>query len=149
MQRELNYFISILVRMPYCAVYNCSSSSNVDKNLSFFGFPKDVGLQKAWRHYCRRKKFKLTKYSKICGKHFTPDQYSRYPPRLVEYPNARAQLKDDAVPDVEWPTDDKCSTSSNMQNKSPAFGAYKKRQRLEVRMFFFLLFDQSYISVIL
>ena len=147
MQRELNYFISILVRMPYCAVYNCSSSSNVDKNLSFFGFPKDVGLQKAWRHYCRRKKFKLTKYSKICGKHFTPDQYSRYPPRLAElgYPNARAQLKDDAVPDVEWPTEDKCSTSSNMQNKSPAFGAYKKRQRLEVRIFFNNLINLIYL----
>lgn len=39
--------------------------------------------------------------------------------RLAElgYPNARVQLKDDAVPDVEWPNEDKCSTSSNMQLK--------------------------------
>ncbi|XP_061179525.1 52 kDa repressor of the inhibitor of the protein kinase-like [Saccostrea echinata] len=120
--------------MPYCAVYNCSSSSKVDKNVSFFRFPKDAGLQKAWVHYCRRRDLKLTKYSKICEKHFTPDQYSRYPPRLAElgYPNARAQLKDDAVPDVEWPTQDECSTSSSTERKPSGFGAFRKRQRLEV-----------------
>jgi hypothetical protein len=121
--------------MPYCAVYNCSSSSKVDKNVSFFAFPKDAGFQKAWIHYCRRRDLVLTKHSKICGKHFTPDQYSRYPPRLAElgYPNARAQLKDDAVPDVLWPTQDECSTSSATQEKSSGFGAFRKRQRLEVK----------------
>ncbi|XP_055997738.1 52 kDa repressor of the inhibitor of the protein kinase-like [Ostrea edulis] len=120
--------------MPYCAVYNCSTSSKVDKNVSFFRFPKDAGLQKAWVHYCRRRDLTLTKCSKICEKHFTPDQYSRYPPRLAElgYPNARAQLKDDAVPDVEWPTQGECSTSSNTEKKPSGYGAYRKRQILQV-----------------
>lgn len=61
-------------------------------------------VKKIWIHYCHRKDFIVTKHSRICGKHFSPNQYSRYPPRLAElgYPNARAQLKEDAVPDIPW-----------------------------------------------
>lgn len=84
-----------VVKMVYCVVYNCSTCSNVEKNVSFFGFPKDNACKKIWIHYCHRKDFIVTKHSRICGKHFSPNQYSRYPPRLAElgYPNTRAQMQ--------------------------------------------------------
>jgi hypothetical protein len=124
-----------LAEMVYCVVYNCSTCSNVDKNVSFFGFPKDNARQKIWIHYCRRKDFVLTKHSKICSKHFTPSQYLRYPARLAElgYPNARAQLKDDAVPDVPWATS---SESTSTCTKKKSCGAYSKRRKLEVIIIF-------------
>ncbi|XP_061165456.1 uncharacterized protein LOC133174359 [Saccostrea echinata] len=92
--------------MPYCAVYKCFSSSNVDKNVSFFQIPKDVTLQKIWLRYCNRREFTFNKHSRLCSKHFTPEQYLRLPSRMAElgYPNARAQLKNGAIPDVPWTT---------------------------------------------
>lgn len=119
--------------MVYCVVYNCSTSSNVDKNVSFFGFPKDNTRQKLWIHYCRRRDFVVTKHSKICSKHFSPSQYSRHPSRLAAlgYPNARAQLKQDAAPDVPWVTKNK-STRIKNKKKSASCGTYRKRRKLEV-----------------
>lgn len=120
--------------MVYCVVYNCTTRSTV-KNVSFFGFPKDKARQKAWIHYCRRKDFVVTIHSRMCAKHFSPSQYLRYPSRLAElgYPNARAQLKDDAVPDIPWATNKKSAASSN--KKPRPYGAYRKRRRLEVRYY--------------
>ena len=64
-----------VAEMVYCVVYNCSTSSNVDKYVPFFSFPKDNARQKIWIHYCQRMNFVVTKHSRICGKHFSPIQF--------------------------------------------------------------------------
>jgi hypothetical protein len=76
-------------------------------------FPKDQPRFKAWVHYCKRQDFTPSKYSKICGKHFTKSQYSRDPARLsgLGYPGARPALKDDDIPVVV--NDEVCMTRHN------------------------------------
>lgn len=78
----------------------------------------------------------MTKHSRICEKHFSPNQYSRYSPRLAElgYPNARAQLKEDAVPDIPWTYRSEDATGSS--KTSVSYGAYRKRRNAEVYMYF-------------
>lgn len=46
------------------------------------------------------------------------------------YPNARALLNDDAIPDVPWATNKESTTRSNKTSRP--YGAYRKRRRLEV-----------------
>lgn len=55
-----------------------------------------------------------------------------YPPRLAElgYPNARAQLKEDAVPDIPWTYRSEDATGSS--KTSVPYGAYRKRRKIEV-----------------
>jgi hypothetical protein len=130
--------------MVYCVVYNCFTSSNADKNVSngnadksvsFFSFPKDEARKDLWVQYCQRRDFVVTKHSKICSKHFTSSQYLRLPSRLAElgYTNARALLKEDAVPDVPWRTD-KESVEQNKKNKPTSHGGCRsiRKRKLEV-----------------
>lgn len=63
----------------------------------------------------------MTKHKRVCEKHFSPSQYSRCSPILAElgYPNARAQLKENAVPDILWTYRNEDATGS-----SKTFGSY-------------------------
>lgn len=126
--RAINFSV---VKMVYCVVYNCSTCSNVERNVSFLVFQRIMLVKKIWIHYCHRKDLIATKHSRICGKHFSPNQYSRYPPRLAElgYPNARAQLKEDAVPDIPWTYRSEDATGSS--KTYVPYGAYRKRRKIE------------------
>ena len=57
--------------MPtYCSVYGCSCSSAKSHELSFFQFPKDAKLLKAWIARVRRENFTPTVTSYVCSRHF-------------------------------------------------------------------------------
>ena len=117
--------------MPYCVVWGCKSDSSTDKTVSWFSFPKDQPRFKAWVHYCKRQDFTPSKYSKICGKHFTKSQYSRDPARLAElgYPGARAVLKDDAIPDIPVVVND-----DSPAPKKPRKAKFQKKRKNDVCM---------------
>lgn len=74
----------------------------------------------------------MTKHSNICAKHFSPSQYSRYPSKLAElgYPNARAQLHEDAVLDIPWAYRTEGATGSS--KTSVLYGSYRKGPKLEL-----------------
>jgi len=57
--------------MVQCAVWNCNSSNNgKDCQLSFFRFPQDKVLQRAWKSFCRREDNFNPATSFICLLHF-------------------------------------------------------------------------------
>ncbi len=57
--------------MPsYCSVYGCSYSSAKNPELSFFQYPKDAKMLKAWVTRVRRENFTPTSTSYVCSRHF-------------------------------------------------------------------------------
>src|SRR5277367_4661821 len=63
--------------MPkFCCVPNCHSSSDRDKNVSFFSFPLSNKTQKKeWIFHIKRDpgpNFNLNIHTRVCSKHFTP-----------------------------------------------------------------------------
>ena len=59
--------------MPmYCSVYGCSCPSEKNQELSFFQYPKDSKLLRAWTVRVRRENFTPRKSSYVCSNHFVP-----------------------------------------------------------------------------
>ena len=116
--------------MTYCVVWGCKSDSSTSKTFSWLSFPKDQSRFKAQVHYCKHQDFTPSKYSKICGKHFTKSQYSRDPARLAElgYPGARAALKDDAIPDIPVVVNDDSPAAKKTRN------TFQKKRKNEIFM---------------
>ena len=51
-------------------VPNCSSNSNRTPKLSFYKFPKNAQLKKAWLHWIGRAHFKPNEHHRVCSTHF-------------------------------------------------------------------------------
>lgn len=64
------------VKMPYyCTVPQCTSLAGRAKDVSFHQFPRDEVLGTQWNSILKRNK-PYTKYSKVCSRHFTSDDYT-------------------------------------------------------------------------
>ena len=64
--------------MPWCIAVDCNSNifkSNRDKNVSFYGLPKDENLKKRWLQNIKREN--LPKDKKICHLHFEEHCFKR------------------------------------------------------------------------
>jgi len=62
----------------FCSGFNCTSSSDVQKELIFHKFPlNDKEKLKKWVHAVRRKDFKPTSSSFLCSLHFTENDYNK------------------------------------------------------------------------
>ena len=88
--------------MGFCSVPGCSNRSGRDST-SFHKFPlKNAKLLQQWIHNIKRKDFTPTKYSKVCGEHFTKECF--VPDKSVFCPSLKPlpykQLRSDAVPTV-------------------------------------------------
>ena len=84
--------------MPkYCCVYGCYSSREKDQGLSFFQFPKDTKLLKAWTCRIRREDFTPTSSSYVCSRHFADDDFTN---SNTDTPSTfkKKRLKKGAVP---------------------------------------------------
>ncbi|CAH1396345.1 unnamed protein product [Nezara viridula] len=77
-----------------CSAYNCSSRHKKESGISFYTFPRDPVMRKKWIIAMKRKNFEPTYSSRVCSKHFTPDQYQIRPNCNFEL------LKPDSVPSV-------------------------------------------------
>ena len=86
--------------MPmYCSVYGCSCSSEKNPELSFFQYPKDSKLLRAWTVRVRRENFTPTISSYVCSNHF--EQSDIYIPQ-TDTPSAfrKQRLRTGALPSV-------------------------------------------------
>ena len=89
--------------MVSCAAFGCNNRGTKGNGLSFFFFPKDGQLRKAWIHYCRRWNFDPTSGHRLCSTHFTRDCFERDPLRMMEIGvdgTFKRRLKPDATPNV-------------------------------------------------
>lgn len=79
-----------------CAAFNCTSRWKRKSNISFHFFPVENGrLLKKWVTATNRKNFKPNKYSVLCSRHFTEDDYHMKLPNTV-----RRRLKNNAIPTI-------------------------------------------------
>ncbi|XP_012266958.2 THAP domain-containing protein 1-like isoform X1 [Athalia rosae] len=78
---------------PHCCVRTCRNQRG--KGVHLFGFPmKNYPLLKKWVAAIDQDEFYPTKYSTICSKHFTPDDFQNRPAPLA------VRVKKEAVPSV-------------------------------------------------
>lgn len=63
--------------MTQCVAFKCNIWSK--KGVSMYRFPKDPKIRRIWIRNLRRNGFKVTEYSKLCARHFTPDQFTTHP----------------------------------------------------------------------
>ncbi|KAF0748144.1 THAP domain-containing protein 2-like [Aphis craccivora] len=60
----------------YCSSFNCTSSSDIGKDLSFHKFPlKDKDRLQKWVHAVQRKDFKPSSSSTLCSLHFNKTDF--------------------------------------------------------------------------
>lgn len=58
----------------HCCVPLCTASSKFNGYLSFHGFPVQTELRRRWLGNIRRDHFTISSHTKVCSRHFTPDQ---------------------------------------------------------------------------
>ncbi|CAB9538847.1 hypothetical protein BROOK1789B_157 [Bathymodiolus brooksi thiotrophic gill symbiont] len=124
--------------MVSCAAFGCNNRGTKGNGLSFFSFPKDGQLRKAWIHYCRRWNFDPTSGHRLCSTHFTRDCFERDPLRMMELGvdgTFKRRLKPDAAPNVPLASPDpekKNGETPVVQHLHIRRGALQKRQKAEV-----------------
>ncbi|CAI6355295.1 unnamed protein product [Macrosiphum euphorbiae] len=100
-----------------CAVANCKQHSGnaiqYGYNISFHRFPEDLQLQQIWAQKCKRNDEWNPKTSCICSMHFTPHSFAHdLKAELYGYVPSFRNLKENAVPTLNLPTDSEVSKSS-------------------------------------
>ena len=124
--------------MVSCAAFGCNNRGTKGNGLSFFSFPKDGQLRKAWIHYCRRWNFNPTSGHRLCSAHFTRDCFERDPFRMMELGvggTFKRRLKPGATPNVPLASLDpekKDGETPVIQYLHIPRGALQKRQKVEV-----------------
>ncbi|CAI6365948.1 unnamed protein product [Macrosiphum euphorbiae] len=79
----------------FCSGFNCISSSDVRKDLSFHKFPlKEKERLQKWVHAVRRKDFKPTSSSTLCSLHFNENDF------YSAVVSGKQMLKKSAVPTI-------------------------------------------------
>lgn len=66
--------------MPMCSVYGCSESDKSSQQFHFYRFPnrkKSPNRYKKWVDFCKRKNFKPSENSRLCSKHFKPEDFNQ------------------------------------------------------------------------
>ena len=74
----------------------CLASGRYNSAISFHSFPKNASLRAKWMHQVRRTGFTVTQHTKVCSRHFKPQEL-----RISE--KGRRTVVADAVPSLfEW-----------------------------------------------
>ena len=121
--------------MVQCAAFNCQNYSKSGYGVSFFRFPKDKALLKAWIHFIKRKNFKPTEHSRICSVHFTRECFEQNLDVLDQLgiKPAKLTLTKGAIPTIfNFNTGNKdpkrCCSASDVEDRP----AYSRRKKVEV-----------------
>ena len=78
--------------------WECHFRAKFNGVLSFHGFPTQLDLRRQWLVNIRRENFTITSHSKVCSRHFAPDQLIN--PTTLD---GRRRLVKGAVPMLfEW-----------------------------------------------
>ena len=80
--------------VKYCVAPGCSKNDR-DKTVNFHCLPK---LLKMWTTNVKLKNSTISKHSRICSSHFTPDWFKRDLPAVLLGLPPKHRLKSDAVP---------------------------------------------------
>lgn len=126
--------------MVYCAAFGCNNEAQKGNGISFFTFPKDIHLKKAWTHYCRRWDFVPKSGHRLCSVHFSNNCYAMDPDTFANLGMAasfKRRLKPGAIPDVPLLPDNDIKDGERLTIPSRR-GAFEKRRKAEVTSFTYL-----------
>lgn len=86
--------------MVYCAAFECNNDSRHNNTVSYHCFPTDKAIRDQWLAKISRADLVLTKNSRLCSAHFTPDDYKRDLRAELTGQRGKRELKDDAIPSI-------------------------------------------------
>ena len=98
MQYLLRLFSSL--KMVYCAAFDCNNDSRYTTGISYHCFPRDEALRSQWLAKISRADLVVSKNSRLCSEHFTPDCYERDLKAEILGLKPRSTLKPGAIPTV-------------------------------------------------
>ncbi|VDH91578.1 Hypothetical predicted protein [Mytilus galloprovincialis] len=117
--------------MVYCVAYGCNNEAKKGTGISFFRFPADVQLRKAWTYYCRRRNFVPGPNHRLCSAHFSKQSFTKDPELLVQLGMTyNLTLLPDAKLDV--PVPDTGIKDGERMSISIRRGAFKKSRKAEI-----------------
>ena len=86
--------------MVYCAAFDCNNDSRYTTGISYHCFPRDEALRSQWLAKISRADLVVSKNSRLCSEHFTPDCYERDLKAEILGLKSRSTLKPGAIPTV-------------------------------------------------
>ena len=86
--------------MVYCATFDCNKNSQFTTGISYHCFPSDPSIREQGLAKTSRADLVISKHSRLCSKHFTPDCYRRDLKAELLGSKAKAILKPDAIPSL-------------------------------------------------
>ena len=86
--------------MVYCAAFDCNNDSRYTTGISYHCFPRDEALRSQWLAKISRADLVVSKNSRLCSEHFTPDCYVRDLKAEILGLKPRSTLKPGAIPTV-------------------------------------------------
>jgi len=86
--------------MVYCAAFGCNSDSRYNTSVSYHCFPSDKALQDQWLARISRADLVVTKHSRLCSLHFTPDDYERDLRAELTGRKRKRDLKTGVIPSI-------------------------------------------------
>ena len=96
-----SYTVRVYYRkMVYCAAFDCNNDSRYTTGLSYLCFPSDESRRQQWLAKISRADLVISKNSRLCSEHFTPDCFERDLKAELLGVKPRATLKADAVPSI-------------------------------------------------
>lgn len=86
--------------MVYCAAFGCNNDSRYNTSVSYHCFPSDKALQDEWLARISRADLVVTKHSRLCSLHFTPDDYERDLRAELTGRKRKRDLKTGVIPSI-------------------------------------------------
>ncbi|RMX42713.1 hypothetical protein pdam_00025733, partial [Pocillopora damicornis] len=86
--------------MVFCAAFDCNNDSRYTTGISYHCFPRDEALRSQWLAKISRADLVVSKNSRLCSEHFTPDCYERDLKAEILGLKPRSTLKPGAIPTV-------------------------------------------------
>lgn len=133
--------------MVGCSALGCNNRTQKGGSISFFTFPKNAHLRKAWVHYCKRWDFVPQPGNRLCSAHFSPNCFERDVSRFTDLGlegNFRPRLKSDATPDVPLSSAPANSKDGDVKLTAPRRGAFEKRRKAEVILITIRMFRKKF-----
>ena len=86
--------------MVYCVAFDCNNDSRYTTGISYHCFSSDPSIREQWLAKISRADLVISKHSRLCSVHFTPDCYERDLKAELLGSKPKAILKPDAIPSL-------------------------------------------------
>ena len=96
----MHQFRSLGLIMVYCAAFDCNNDSRFTTGTSYRCFPSEPSIREQWLAKISRAYSVISKCSRLCSEHFTPDCYERDLKAELLGSKVKAILKPNSIPSL-------------------------------------------------